>query len=227
MSTSISPAQETPSASGKTVRLDIFSDIACPWCYLGEARLDEALTRSGIQADVHWRPFQLQPGLPPTGVPWRPFAERKFGGWERALHMFGDLKKLGEAEGLHFDFENIAKANNTADAHRLVLYAEEQALGREAAHALYQAYFERGKDLNVFDTLINLAEDIGLDAEAVGAYLQSEENVDRVAASQAKAGELGITGVPFYIFNGRIGLSGAQPIDMFMRALEQALLESA
>ena len=227
MSTATSVAQNLSAAEDKAVRLDIFSDIACPWCYLGEARLDKALAQSGVRAEVRWRPFQLQPGLPPEGVPWRPFAERKFGDWERALYMFGDLKRLGEAEGLQFDFKNIAKANNTADAHRLVLYAEERALGREASHGLYRAYFEQGRDLNDLDVLTDLARVVGLDADDVGAYLESEKNADRVVASQAKAAELGIRGVPFYIFNGRIGMSGAQPTEVFVRALEQSLAEAS
>ncbi len=205
--------------TGESVRIDIFSDIACPWCYLGEARLNVALAETGVEAKVYWQPFQLQPDLPPRGISWRHFAERKFGSWERALAAFADLKRLGEADALNFNFENIAKANNTADAHRLVLYAEAQGLGREAAHDLYRAYFERGQDLNDLAVLADVATGLGLDAGMLTIYLQSDANCVRVSASQTEASRLGVSGVPFYIFNRQVGLSGAQPVEIFGRAL--------
>ena len=201
------------------LRIDIFSDVACPWCYIGEARLKTALTESGVTAEIHWQSFQLQPGLPPEGVAWRPFAERKFGGWDSALKMFEQLSALGRAEGLNFHFTDIAKANNTEDAHRLILYAQDRGQGEAAAHALYKAYFEDAQDLNDSAVLIGLAETLGLNAEDVRVYLQSDENKDKVSASQTRANELGVSGVPFYVFNKQLGLSGAQPTETFMRAL--------
>lgn len=209
------------------LRIDIFSDVACPWCYIGEARLKKALAESGVTAEMHWQPFQLQPGLPPEGVAWRPFAERKFGGWDGALKMFDQLSALGSAEGLSFRFTDIAKANNTEDAHRLILYAQEQGKGEAAAHALYKAYFEDGQDLNDLEVLVSLAETLGLNAKDVKLYLLSDENKDKVTASQTRANQLGISGVPFYVFNEQLGLSGAQPTETLVRALTYDFAQNA
>ena len=214
------------------MRIDIFSDIACPWCYLGEVRLKTALADAGITANIYWQPFQLQPDLPLEGVDWRLFAEKKFGGWQRALDMFEGLRELGAAEGLDYRFTDIAKANNTADAHRLVLLAEETeqgetglgetGLGEAMATRLYRAYFSEGKDLNNEAVLLALAEDVGLDRAKTAVYLQSDKNKARVQKSQLRAAELGVSGVPFYVFNERLGVSGAQSVEVFVRALKQA-----
>ena len=124
------------------ITIDLYADIACPWCYLGEARLQKALAlRPELQVTEVWRPFQLQPQLPPAGLPWRGFAEQKFGGWERARGMFGQLTQLGHVEGLAFDFEHIQKANNTADAHRLILFAEDDRQGSRRGRRAVQGLF--------------------------------------------------------------------------------------
>ena len=128
----------------------------CPWCYLGDARLKKALTQTKPNARIRWQPFQLQPDLPPEGVLWKPFAERKFGSWARALAVLEQVGAVGRAEGLDFHFADIAKANQTADAHRLILYAETYNKGERAARALYWAYFEAEEDLNDRAVLVRL-----------------------------------------------------------------------
>lgn len=206
-----------------TLRIEVFSDVACPWCYLGDTRLREALARAEVQAVVHWQPFQLQPALPPGGVPWKAFAERKFGSWARALEVFAQVGERGREAGLTFRFTDIARANNTVDAHRLILYAEAYGKGEAAARALYQAYFAEGKDLNDTSVLVRLMATLGLEPDAVRAFLRGDEKRPEVAASQERAATLGITGVPFYIFNERFGVSGAQPVETFVSAVDQAL----
>ncbi|CAN5768979.1 DsbA family oxidoreductase [soil metagenome] len=205
-----------------TITIDLYADIACPWCYLGEARLQRALAaRPDLKVTETWRPFQLQPQLPPAGLPWRGFAEKKFGGWERARGMFGQLISLGHAEGLAFDFEDIAKANNTADAHRLILLAENEGQGLAAADALFKAYFENGEDLNSEAALLAVAERVGLEPTKVQRYRESDVGRAEVAASQQRAAQLGISGVPFYVFNDAYGVSGAQPVEVFLEVFEQ------
>ena len=204
------------------ITIEIYADIACPWCYVGEARLQKALAlRPELSVTETWRPFQLQPQLPPTGLPWRGFADKKFGGWERARGMFGQLTELGHAEGLAFDFENIQKANNTADAHRLILFAEDVGKGLAAADALFKAYFENGEDLNDSGVLLKVAERVGLERDQVEAYLKSDAGQVEVKASQQRAAELGISGVPFYVFNDAYGVSGAQPVEVFLDVFGQ------
>ena len=204
------------------IQLEVYADIACPWCYVAEARLEQALAaRAGLKVTRRWRPFQLQPQLPAEGLPWRGFAERKFGGWERALAMFEQLGSVGRDAGIAFDFTGIQKANNTADAHRVVLLAERKGSGPALAHGLFRAYFEKGRDLNDLDTLSEIAEAAGLERDETRRYLQSDENRAAVAESQREAAELGVQGVPFYVFNRAYGVSGAQPVSVLLDVFDQ------
>lgn len=202
--------------------IEVYADIACPWCYIGERRLAEALAqRPDIAVERHWRPFQLQPDLPPQGLPWAEFVPAKFGGVAQAQRIFARVAQAGAPDGIDFRFDRVATAPNTMDAHRLVLFAA--ACGQEwpMADALFAAHFTEGRDLNDQNQLVAVAESVGLDAAEVRAYLASDAGIAEVAASQETAERLGITGVPFFVIDGRYGLSGAQPVEVFVRALDQ------
>jgi len=202
--------------------IDVYSDVACPWCYIGKRRLAAALrVRPGLTPDVRWRPFQLQPHLPQGGVPWEEFAIQKFGGWERARGMFAGVARAGKADGISFDFEGIAAAVNTADAQRLILYAKTEGLEWEMAEALFQAYFSDGRHVGAPHVLRAIAAEVGLDGVAAAAYLQSDAGRVEVVQSQQEATRRGIQGVPFYVFDGQFGLSGAQPVETFLQALDR------
>ena len=201
--------------------IDVFADIACPWCYIGERRLFAALAQRKLDVQPRWRPFQLQPHLPPTGLPWRAFVEQKFGGWERAQAGFRHVAAAAEADGIVFDFEHVASAANTTDAHRLILFAREHDREWEAAEALFHAYFTEGRNLNVLDDLLAAAVAAGLDAQQTKAYLASDAGRREVLESQETARELGITGVPCTVFDNRFALSGAQPVEVFVQALDE------
>ncbi|MGH3144197.1 MAG: DsbA family oxidoreductase [Rubrobacter sp.] len=206
--------------------IDVFSDVVCPWCYIGEKRLKKVLReRPYLEATVRWRPFQLQPGMPEGGLPWAEFARRKFGGEAGARAAFAQVAVAGEPDGVCFDFDRVASAPNTVNAHRLILYAAQRDLQWETAEALFRAYFVEGRDLNDRGQLVDLASGVGLDAGEVGEYLVSEDGTDEVQAGQQEAERLGITGVPFYVFDKRYALSGAQPVEVFGRALETAWAE--
>ena len=208
--------------------IDVFADIACPWCYIGERRLRRALeARPDARAEVRWRPFQLQPGLPPEGASWAEFVDRKFGGAERARPMFAHVAQAGAGDGIRFDFERVAVAPNTRDAHRVVLFAEEHGLGWEAAEALFAAYFAGGRNVSDRGELVRIAEDAGLDAARVREMLEGSDYLAEVEESQELAARAGIGGVPFVIFDGRYALSGAQPLELFERAIDQALAAGA
>ncbi len=201
--------------------IDVYSDVVCPWCYIGEKRLSKALAdRPDLEVDVRWRPFQLQPGMPEGGLPWAEFSRRKFGGEDGAKAAFSQVAAAGEQDGIRFDFGRVASAPNTVDAHRLILFAENYGVQWELAGALFRAYFTEGKDLNDHGELVDIASSAGLEALEVREYLAGEGGVEDVRSSQEEARRLGITGVPFYVIDGRYALYGAQPVQVFGEALD-------
>lgn len=201
--------------------VDVFSDIACPWCSIGEAHLREALAdRPG--AEVRWRPFQLQPGLPPGGAAKDVFFPAKFGGEEQMEAAFAHVERAGAAAGVPFDFSRLAGAPNTADAHRVVLLGEAHGHGLEVARALFDAYFAGGRDVGDTETLVEIAVSAGLPEAEVRDLLAGDRFRDDVAESQRLAAQIGVTGVPFVVVDGRVGISGAQPAAVLQQAFEQA-----
>jgi predicted DsbA family dithiol-disulfide isomerase len=220
----------TTIAPRRTLAVDLWADIACPWCWIGEHRLLAALDRlRAARPDVHvertWRPFQLQPQLPRTGVEWATFAREKFGSAERLETMFGHVAQAGAADGLAFRFDRIAVAPNTTDAHRLVLWAQARdgARGLAVADALFRAYFAEGRDVTDRAVLAEAAAAQGLDAAAARAMLDSDAHEGDVRDGQREAARLGIRGVPFFVLDQRLAISGAQPAELFDRALAAAL----
>lgn len=209
------------------MRIDVFADVVCPWCWIGEARLERALAeRPEVEAEWHWRPFQLDPTLPPGGMPWDEFVRSKFGGPENAERMFAHVAAAGATDGLVFDFDRVARSPNTADAHRVIVFAAREGRQKEAAERLFRAHFAEGEDLNDAETLVRLGAEAGLDAGALRAWLGSGEGADEVAAGQRAAQRLGVTGVPFFVFDGRFAVSGAQPVEVFLQALDAAAGET-
>jgi predicted DsbA family dithiol-disulfide isomerase len=209
-------------STGKEAMLiDVYTDVVCPWCYIGEKRLAKALAeRPDLEVEVRWRPFQLEPGIPEGGLPWAEFSQRKFGGESGAKAAFFRVAAAGERDGIRFDFGRVASAPNTVDAHRLILFARNHRLQQELSDALFGAYFTEGKDLNDHEELVHVASSVGLDATEVREYLAGEEGAYEVLSSQEEAWRLGITGVPFYVFEGRYAIYGAQPVEVFGEALD-------
>ncbi|WP_284349932.1 DsbA family oxidoreductase [Roseisolibacter agri] len=218
-----------------TLTLDLWADIACPWCWIGETRLKAAVARlRGERPDVRvewsWRPFQLQPQLPREGVDFATHMRGKFGSDARLATMFGHVADAGAGDGLGFRFDRVTVAPNTTDAHRLVLWAQAQdddaAVGERAlatADALFRAYFAEGRDVGDRAVLTELAVAQGHDADAVRAMLASDAYELDVRDGQRDAARLGIQGVPFLVLDQRLAVSGAQPAELFDRALRAAL----
>jgi predicted DsbA family dithiol-disulfide isomerase len=202
--------------------IDVYSDVVCPWCYIGERRLTKAL-EGRPEVEVRWRPFQLQPGMPEGGLPWAEFSRQKFGGEGNAEATFSRVSAVGEQDGIHFDFGRVASAPNTIDAHRLILFADEYVTQWELADALFRAYFADGRNLNDHEQLVAVASSVGVDGQEVREYLAGEVGVSGVWSSQQEAGRLGITGVPFHVLDGRYALYGAQPVEVFGEALDTVL----
>lgn len=220
----------------RQLTVDVWSDIACPFCWIGEHRLEAAL--AGLAAEWpevavarRWRPFQLQPDLPRPGVAWAEFARAKFGGEAGMATAFGHVARMGAEDGLEYRFDRIAAAPNTADAHRLLLHAQgADATGVTAARlseALFRAYFHEGRHVGERAVLLDVVAAQGLDVDAAARVLDSDQYAREVSDSQREAARLGIRGVPFVVFGGRYAVSGAQPAEVFAQAVGAALDGSA
>jgi predicted DsbA family dithiol-disulfide isomerase len=211
--------------AGTAMTVDIVSDIVCPWCYIGKRRLEAAIAaREGPLPTVRWHPFQLNPDLPAGGVDRRSYLEEKFGGAERARGVYARVEAAGREVGIPFQFEQIGRQPNTSDAHRLIAWAQASAPSGvdRLVERLFQAYFTEGVDIGVADELARLAGESGCDPAAARAHLASAAGRAEVAEADARMKSMGIGGVPFFIFNRRVAVSGAQPPEVLADALAQA-----
>ena len=203
------------------MKIDVYADVVCPWCYVGEKRLEKALgERPDLNVERRWRPFQLRPEMPTGGVPWRSFALEKFGGKANMARAFAHVAAAGRPDGALFDFDGVASAPNTVDAHRLILHSRARGREWQMADALFRGYFAEGRDLNDARDLATMAAGIGLDAEEIRTLLAGDAGTQDVRESQREAEEIGISGVPFYVVDGRYAVSGGQPAEVWLRTLD-------
>lgn len=208
------------------MKIEIYSDVACPWCYIGKKRLLRALLQSGVQAQLEWRPFQLQPGLPPEGLPWQSFMSQKFGGESAMQQAFAQVARAGLLENISFNFAGVARAISTAQLHRLLLWAQGFGLQWPLAEAFFAAHFVHGQNLNDPAQMLDVVASVGLDPHQAQLFLATSDYEAEVMQSQQLAARLGIGGVPFFVFQGKYGLSGAQPVEVFLQAIERVKQES-
>ena len=201
------------------MNIDVYHDIACPWCRIGKANLETALQRwDGEPVTVTWKPFLLETGLPTEGTPASEHYKHKFGE-ENIAPMFERVRGAGRNAGVDFNFENAIRAPSE-DAHRLIWLSPESA--RTAIlEGLHEAYFSQGKNVADLETLADIAEAAGLDRAEILARLQSDEGKAETASAIASAQQLGVTGVPFFVFDNRYALSGAQPPETILAAMHQ------
>jgi predicted DsbA family dithiol-disulfide isomerase len=205
-----------------TLQIDIYSDIVCPWCFVGKRRLERALTSIGGDVNVAWRPFQLNPTMPLDGMDRTVYLKAKFGSLEVFGRMEEQLLAAGEDEQIPFAIEKIQRTPNTFAAHRLVWYAAQQGKQNEVVESLFRAYFLEGKNIGELKTLVHVAAEAGLDRTETDTFLTSEQGVVEVKAEEAVGHRLGIRGVPYFVINSSIAISGAQPPDIFVSAIRQA-----
>lgn len=192
------------------IQLDVISDTVCPWCYIGKKRLDRTLAgRSGLEVDLRWRPFQLDPTIPAEGVDRRAYMEKKFG-TERAKEAGDVIRELGEQEGIGFAFDKIERSPNTLDSHRLIRWAGTAGCQDAVVELLFHRYFEEGANIGDYEVLIAVAGEAGMDAEIVRDLLRGEADVDLVRREDMMARQMGIQGVPAFIMDGKYALVGAQ-----------------
>ncbi|GAB1688344.1 DsbA family protein [Krasilnikovia sp. M28-CT-15] len=206
--------------------IQVWSDIVCPWCYLGKRRLERALAEFGAHASVTFRAYQLDRAPVPSPVPLKAVLAARFGGPARVERMWAQFTQVAAAEGLTVEFER-AVAANTFDAHRLISWAAHH--GRQAAmlDAVQRAHFADGIDIGSHPALARLAGAIGLDEAAALAHLGSGAGAEQVHADQAAADRLGITSVPTFIVDGRYALQGAQEPAVLRAAFEEVLRREA
>jgi predicted DsbA family dithiol-disulfide isomerase len=206
------------------LKIEIYSDVICPWCYLGKKRLEAALEATGQKdkAEVRFLPYELNPATPQEGLDHKAHLEAKFGGKHVLDAAHARLAELGKEVGIDYQFDSIKRTPNTFNAHRLLWLADQEGKGSEAQNILFKAYFTDGKDLGDKRILAELATSIGLDKTKVKKILANEEGEEEVRSSEEKAYDMGISGVPFFIFNGKFAVSGAQTVETFAKALEKA-----
>ena len=199
--------------------IDIYSDVVCPWCYVGKRRLERALSQvPSVATHVRWRPFQLNPTMPKEGADRTSYLEAKFGSLDAFRRLEEQVMAAGVSEGISFAFEKIVKTPNTFLAHRLIWYGAQHGRQSEIVDALFRGYFEQGADIGSAAVLTGLAESAGLDA---GRFLTTTEGDDDVQAEEAAGHRLGIRAVPYFVLNNRYGISGAQPVETFLGAIEK------
>ena len=210
------------SEADEILTIDIVSDVVCPWCYLGEKRLEAALAEAPQPVAVRWRPYQLDPTIPAGGLDRAEYMAKKFGNTGRLQTAHDNLVRLGAEVGLPFAFDKIKRAPNTLDAHRLIRWANSAGVQGKVVDRLFKAYFVEGRDIGDRGVLIDIAGESGLDAKLVEKLLAEGADADLVREEIAQAQAIGVTGVPFFIFAGRLGVPGAQDPSVLLRALTQA-----
>ena len=208
------------------MRIDVWSDLVCPWCYIGKRRLEHALAQmpDAPPAEIVFRSFQLNPAAPKEQTSKRrEYLKAKYG-WSdtQAAKIDRDMEARAAGDGLEYHLSDAGLTGNTYDAHRLVHLAQERGVQEQAVERLFRAYFTEQRSLFDRDSLLPLAVDAGLDAGDARRVLDGNDYGDAVEKDLADARMLAVTGVPFFVFDQRLGLSGAQPVEVFIDAIQQA-----
>ena len=213
--------------SEPVLTIDIVSDVVCPWCYIGKRKLEAALAlpqaASLPRVEVRWHPFQLNPDMAPEGVSRKQYLEDKFGGPERAAEIYERVRAAGRTAGLELNIDGITQQPNTLAAHGLIAFGQQQGAGDAVKERLLKAYFVENRFIGSIDVLVAIAAEAGLDADAARAWLADPEQLRAVARADAQARGMGISGVPFFIFNQKLAVSGAQDPATLLDAMQQAV----
>jgi predicted DsbA family dithiol-disulfide isomerase len=206
------------------ISIDVVSDVVCPWCYIGLKRLDAALEQAKeVSVDLRWRPYQLDATIPPEGHDRKQYMLAKFGSEERLKEIFARVSEAGRSAGIDFALDAIQVSPNTLDAHRVIRWAgsAENNLQTEVKKRLMQAYFEEGRNIGDHAVLIDIAREAGMDAAVVEALLPTEADVAETRAEIETAQQMGVTGVPCYLLEGRYAVMGAQDPAVLADAIRQ------
>ena len=206
-----------------TLNIDVISDVICPWCYIGKRRLEKAVAAFGReQVRVRWHPFQLNPHMPREGMNRKEYRTAKFGSWERSLALDAQVAEAGRGEGIPFAFDRIMRTPNTLDAHRLIGLADTEGVQDAVVEAVFRAYFVEGRDISRSAVLLDVVAEGGLDRKRAETFLSGEEGLAAIRAAEEQARRGGVQGVPYFLINGTLALSGAREPSAFLDAFEQA-----
>lgn len=207
------------------IPVDIFSDVICPWCYIGKRRLEKATAAMGTshEIQVRWLPFQLNPQMPPEGMSRLEYRTRKFGSLERSRELDAKVVAAGKEDGIDFAFDRIERTPNTLDAHRLIWLADQKGVQDAVVEALFRSYFIEGQDIGDRETLLDVVSNAKLDRRSAESLLNGDEGMEAIREANDQARQIGIEGVPFFIINDEIFLSGAQQPDTFVAAFHHAI----
>lgn len=208
----------------KRIRIDIVSDVVCPWCIIGYKRLELALmsVADEIEADIHWHPFELNPAMGAEGQNLREHLAEKYGTTtEASIAARETLTKLGNEVGFAFNFSDESRIYNTRKAHQLLMWAQSEDKQYDLELALFHAYFTDGKDISDPQVLIDCASELGLDATMVSQVISDETWADAVASTEQQWLEAGINAVPAIIFDRKHLISGAQTTELLLSAIKQ------
>lgn len=214
------------------ISVDVVSDVACPWCFIGMKRLEHAIRQTPeVDVTVRWRPYQLDPTIPPGGVPRKAYMLQKFGSEERLREIHDRIVPLGEVEGIRFNFDGMEVSANTLDAHRLVRWAgsDKAPDGAQATvvRRLFEINFEEGGDIGDRAVLAELAGEAGMDAALTGVLLATDADVEAVRGEIETAGRMGIRGVPCFLLEDKYAVMGAQDSDALADAIRQVAAAKA
>ena len=218
-------AEPTPARAALTqgvVTIDVVSDVVCPWCYVGKRQLERAMAEASSTVELHWRPFQLDPTIPPLGLDRKTYMAGKFGSMDKVNAAHARLQATGREVGIDFAFDRITRSPNTLDAHRLIRWAASSDVQGAVVEALFDAYFVQGQDIGDAKVLLAVATACGMDETQVHRLLASGTDRETVQDEIATAVRLGVSGVPFFIFAGRYAVPGAQPSHVLAAAIAQA-----
>lgn len=205
------------------IRATVVSDFICPWCYIGKRRLLAAVDSlpAGIAVQIHWRPFELNPDMPPEGIDRRTYRTRKFGSWERSLKLDAQVVEAARNDAIAFNYDRVARTPNTRAAHRLVWLAQHAGDATPLVEAIFRAYFTDGLDIGRPEVLTQTAGAIGYEADQVAAYLATADGSGAVRDLEAQAAAGGIDGVPFVLIE-RETLVGAHAVSVYREILDRA-----
>ena len=206
--------------------ITIYSDVICPWCYVGKRRLEAALASldAPVPLQFSWRPFELNPDMPAEGVERKVYRSQKFGE-ARSAQLDAQMTKTGRELGIEFAFDRMQRTPNTRLAHRLIWEADRQERQDQVVERLFRGYFEEGCDIGRPDVLRAVAEEAGLDADRVEQALTGSESLEAVTALEQRGYAMGIQGVPFFIVAAKYAVSGAQPPEFWSEALPKIAAE--
>ena len=214
------------------ITVDVISDVACPWCFIGMKRLERAVAQApDIDVAVRWRPYQLDPTIPPGGLPRKAYLLQKFGSEERLREIHDRIVPMGEVEGIRFNFDGMEVSANTLDAHRLIRWAasEKAPEGTQGTvvRRLFEINFEEAGDIGDRAVLAEVAGEAGMDAALIEPLLASNADVEAVQGEIETAARMGIRGVPCFLLEGKYAVMGAQETETLADALRQVAAAKA